>query len=591
MPPNKTGGFLCLMKKFIKTIKIFYIFLLKKKFWVVVLWLLLISAPAASSFSPYFYKLFVDEIPNFQIDVLMKILTLFLVVKTVSVILDAAKYFVGDIITIDALADTQSAVFRHIHTLDFAFHTTKSSGSLISVMKRGEGAFWDLFFSIHHRIVDVLVRFVIMLIFFAGVDTRILWLVTASFLLAILVAIGFVRYNIKFRSDVNDQEDKISGVIVDNMISFETVKLFAKEVFEQKRLLARFTKWKKVVWKYVLSFRGLDFGMGAVTILSSFVILLYAIRLTVQKSITIGDFVLVTTFLQSFYSHLFELVWGMRQIAKSYTDVEKFFGILENDVKVKDSTNPVVLNNVDGELEFKNVSFSYEKGDENALKNVSLKIRQGQTVALVGRSGAGKTTMVKLLLRFFDVNEGKITVDSVDVRDLKKDNLRKFFGVVPQEPILFNNTIRYNISYGKTKATKAEIIAAAKMANIDEFIKGLPKGYKTQVGERGIKLSGGQKQRVAIARMILSDPSIVIFDEATSQLDSENEKMIQDAFWKATKNKTTIIIAHRLSTAMKADKIVVLENGKVIEEGSHNSLIDSDDSLYKYLWDLQTAQV
>jgi ATP-binding cassette subfamily B protein len=302
---------------------------------------------------------------------------------------------------------------------------------------------------------------------------------------------------------------------------------------------------------------------------------------------TIGDFVLVVGFVSAFYPRLFDLVFSFRDIAKNYADIEKYFGVLDYDIQIKDPQKPVDVPGISGEIEFKNVSFSYGERKEDTVSGVDLKVRQGQSVALVGRSGSGKTTLIRLLVRFYDVDKGKITIDDIDIRDFTKANLRSFIGVVPQEPILFNNTIGYNIGYGKEEATKKEIKAAAKMANIDKFIESLPKKYNTQVGERGIKVSGGQKQRLAIARMILSDPEIIIFDEATSQLDSESERLIQEAFWKVVKNKTTIIIAHRLSTAMRADKIVVLEKGKIIESGSHKALLEEKDSLYGYFWDLQ----
>ncbi len=570
-----------------KIFKTFYGFVLKKKFRAMIFGVLLILSPIVSSISPYFYKLLVDNIPSLNIEVLTKILVGLIAIKFLDMIVHASKFFVGDILTINGLIDTQTSVFSHIHSLDFAFHTQKSSGSLISAIKRGEGAFWNFFFSIHYRIIEMGIRFLVMLYFFSQIDSRILVLTVISFVLCIIVAILFVRFNIKFRKDVNDQEDKISGVVVDNMINFETVKLFAKEKWEQERLQNIFKDWKKTVWKFVLSFRGLDFGMGTIINLSTYAIFLYTLKLTISKSITIGDFVLVVTFTQLFFSQLFELVWGLRDIAKSYSDIEKFFGILDNKISVKDPESPKKLLQARGEIKFENVTFAYDESNRNAIKNINLDIRQGQSVALVGRSGSGKTTLTKLLLRFFDVKSGSITIDGINIKDLTKANLRSQFGVVPQEPVLFNNTILYNISYGNNKATKREVVAAAKLANIHKYIRSLPEKYETQVGERGIKLSGGQKQRLAIARMILSNPQIIIFDEATSQLDSESEKLIQEAFWKAAYGKTTIIIAHRLSTIQKVDNIVVLDKGEITEEGSHKSLIENQESLYNHFWNLQ----
>jgi len=281
------------------------------------------------------------------------------------------------------------------------------------------------------------------------------------------------------------------------------------------------------------------------------------------------------------------LVFSLRDIAKTYADIKTYFGLLDNKITVKDPSNPVKINKVSGRINFNKVSFSYINGAQGALNNFSLNIKKGELVALIGKSGSGKTTLIKLLMRFFDTTKGTITIDGINIKDFSKDTLRDFMGVVPQEPILFNNTIAFNIGYGRENATLGEIKAAATLANIDDFIESLTNKYETQVGERGVKLSGGQKQRLAIARMILSNPDIIIFDEATSQLDSESEKLIQDAFWKVREGKTTIIIAHRLSTVARADKIVVMAEGKIKEVGTHQELLKNKDSLYKHFWDLQ----
>ncbi|KKU16126.1 MAG: ABC transporter, ATP-binding protein [Candidatus Woesebacteria bacterium GW2011_GWC2_45_9] len=571
----------------LKTLKTFYAFLFKKRAVAVLFLLAVVAASVAGSILPYFYKLFVDAIPSLDFSKLLSILFAYLGIRVLSLILSSASFFLGDVLTIDASADLRETVFKHLHDLDFAFHTDKSSGSLISAIKRGDGAFWNFYFSIHYRLIDVLVSFVVMLYFFKALDWRIFILVIVSFLFALGVTYFFIKGNIKTRKTANKLEDRISGVVVDNMINFETVKLFAKELRERLRLKKVDRDWKKAVWKYVLTFRGLDIGMGAVINASIFLLFLLALRLTISGELTIGDFVLVVGFSGSFYPKIFELVWGFRDLAKSYSDIERYFGLLDYQVEVKDPKNPIKPKGIKGEIEYKNVSFSYEDKQADAIKNINFTIRQGQSIALVGRSGVGKTTLVKLLMRFYDVDKGSITIDGTDVKRFTKSDLRSLMGVVPQEPVLFNSTIGHNIGYGKVGVTKKEIIAAAKLARIDEFIETLPKKYDTKVGERGIKLSGGQKQRVAIARMILSEPEIIIFDEATSQLDSESEKLIQEAFWKAAKDKTTIIVAHRLSTVMRADKIVVMEEGKIKEMGSHRELLAKKDSLYRHFWDLQ----
>jgi len=576
-----------------KILKTFYAFLFKKKLVATLFLTVIVLSSTTTSIQPYFYKLIIDTLPSFNYQKLLSLLLLLLGVRILRLILDTLSFYFGDVLTIDAIAELRETVFKHLHELDFAFHTDKSSGSLISAIKRGDGAFWSFYFSIHYRLIDVLISFFIMLYFFKALDFRIFMLAIISFLLSLVITKFFIKANIKTRTKVNNQEDKISGVIVDNMINFETVKLFAKELRERARLKKVDKDWKKATWKYVITFRGLDVGMGIVINISIFLLFLLSLKLTLSGDMTIGDFVLVIGFAGSFYPKIFELVWGFRDIAKSYSDIQRYFDLLNFQVKVKDPKKPVKPKTIKGEVKYKNISFSYEDKQADAVKNISLTIREGQSIALVGRSGAGKTTLVKLLMRFYDVNSGKITIDGIDIRDFKKTDLRSFMGVVPQEPILFNNTIGYNIAYGlssktgRITASKEEIVAAAKLARIHDFIETLPKKYNTQVGERGIKLSGGQKQRVAIARMILSDPEIIIFDEATSQLDSESEKLIQEAFWKASKNKTTIIIAHRLSTVMRADKIVVIENGRIREMGSHNKLLAKKDSLYRQFWELQ----
>ncbi|KKQ50306.1 MAG: ABC transporter-related protein [Candidatus Woesebacteria bacterium GW2011_GWD1_38_10] len=573
-----------------KILKTFYKFFFKKRGWAVIFVILIIVSPILESLSPYFFKLFIDEIPSYNYSKLINILVLYLVLRMISMLFDTGKMYVGDILGVDASAETMSTIFSHIHKLDFAYHTTKSSGSLISAFKRGDGAYWNIYFSIHYRVVSVLVRFMVLLYFFKNLDITIFLIIIATFLLTSIVTAFFVKLNIYARRKVNDYEDEISGVIVDNMINFETVKLFAKENWEQQRLIGIQSIWKKAVWKYVYTFRGFDIVMGLIINSSIFLILLLSLQMTIKNEFSIGDFVLVASFLQSFFPHLFDLVWGFRDIAKSYADIQKYFGLLDNEIKIKDPIKPLHPKKLKGEIEFQNVTFAYDKNKNKALKNINLKVRQGQSVALVGRSGAGKTSLVKLLLRFYDPDKGTVVIDGTDIKKFTKSQLRENFGVVPQEPVLFNNSILYNIKYGNSNASKQEVEAAAKIANIHDFINHLPEKYDTQVGERGIKLSGGQKQRLAIARMILSDPEIIIFDEATSQLDSESEKLIQEAFWKAAYGKTVMIIAHRLSTIQRADKIAVLDRGKIVEEGSHKDLLFRGDSLYSHFWELQVKR-
>ncbi|MFH1840584.1 MAG: ABC transporter ATP-binding protein [Candidatus Shapirobacteria bacterium] len=541
----------------------------------------------ATAVQPYFYKLFIDAIPAGNHQHLLQILWFYLAFRLLEVVFDLLTFWLGDLILLPASADLRQAVMKKIQELDFAFHLSRSTGSLISLIKRGDGAFFDLFHSLHHRLFRISIIFFTMLFFLNQINHWIMGIMLISFALNLLLAWFLIRKNITFRRQFNQAEDKVSEVIVDNLINFETVKLFAKENWEQERLRICFDSWLKKLWRYANSFRFIDGGVGVLGNLGLLAILFTGLKWLNQNHLTTGEYVMILGFTASFYPRFFEMIYELRNLAKNHTDIQRYLGILNEETQVKDPPQPVNLSRINGEIEFKDISFSYPEGKKDALKKFSLRLRAGQSVALVGRSGAGKTTIVKLLMRFYDPDQGQITLDKTDIKSFAKSQLRSFIGVVPQEPILFNHTIAYNIGYGADKATEQEIIAAAKMANLHDFIETLPKKYATHVGERGVKLSGGQKQRLAIARMILSNPDIVIFDEATSQLDSESEKLIQEAFWKAVKNKTTIIIAHRLSTVVKAEKIVVMKDGEFAEMGSHRSLLAQKNSLYAGFWRLQ----
>lgn len=572
----------------LKVIRTFYFFVFKKKLIFVSFLFLIITSNILFSLNPVFYKQFIENIPNLNESELIKILFIYMTVRISAVITDMLTYWIGDYILFDAGINARINIFKKVQDLDFAFHNKKSTGSLISAFKRGDSAFFSFFHDIHHKMFGVLINFAVMLYFFSSLNLYIVLMIVCSLVATLLVAKFLISNNVSKRKVFNKEEDEISGIITDNLINFETVKLFAKESWEENKLKTSFISWVKSLWGYANTFRLIDGTMGAIINVSIFLILYATIKETISQKLSIGDFVLITGFLGNFYPKLWDLIWSFRDLAKNYADIEKYFSILDYEVEVKEPENPIKLNNVSGEIEFINVSHSYEGGTKNAIKNLSLKINKGESIAFVGRSGSGKTTITKLVMRFFDPEKGKILIDGVDVKHFTKSNLRSFFGVVPQEAVLFNNTIDYNIGYGSRNLKQSQIRKAAKLANIADFIDSLPEKYNTNVGERGIKLSGGQKQRLAIARMIMSDPDIIIFDEATSHLDSESEKLIQDAFWKYAKNKTTIVIAHRLSTIQKADRIVVLDKGKIVEIGKHKELLSKKNGIYKNLWNIQS---
>jgi len=575
------------VQKMWKTFKTFFKFATGNRLGYAILIATVVISSILENITPYFYKLFVDAIPSLNYQSLFRILLYYILTSIGSLLFIEISFWVGDKITFDAARKVREHIFTWVQDLDMAFHSGKSTGSMISIFKRGDGAFFDFYFVVHHRILDIFVAIVVMFVFFINLDFRIALIALISVVLTLIATRFLIRINIVRRKAFNDEEDKVSAIITDNLINYETVKLFAREKWEESRLNSAFKPWSKKLWNFTLSYRYIDVTLGTIFNVAIFCMLLFSIQATTTLKMDIGSFVLVAGFISILFPRLWDLVWSLRDIAKSYSDIQKYFGVLDNTIEVKDPEKPIKVSHVYGEITFDKVKFTYNNRTKKAIDGISLIIEQGQSVALVGRSGSGKTTLAKLLMRFYDVTSGEILLDGINVKDFTKDKLRSFIGVVPQEPVLFNNTVSYNIGYGKGKAKLGEIRDAARLANIDDFIQSLPQKYDTEVGERGVKLSGGQKQRLAIARMVLSNPDIVVFDEATSQLDSESEKLIQDAFWKARRGKTTIIIAHRLSTIMRADKIVVMENGKIKEVGTHQELLRKKDSLYSHFWNLQ----
>jgi len=582
----------------LQILKTYYQFIFKYRFRYIGFFVVLLVAIGLESLQPFFYKLFVDAITEGNLDSIWFILATLIGVRLVSLGFDIVARWLADWVIIPAARDIRIAVFEKIQALDFAFHLSKSTGSLISAFKRGDTAV----FSIHH-IIDISmaqigIQFMVMLFFLSQVHLLTMFAMIAAVAVNLLATVFLIKYNIKTRAIFNEAEDHLSAVITDNLLNFETVKLFAKENAELSRLKHSFIDWSAKLWSFALSYRLIDGVVGIIGNISFALVMSIGVWQLQQGTISAGDFVMMLGFISNFYYQFYELTFRLKDLAKFMTDIEKYLYILALHESVEDPIEAVVKTSTHGDITFDDVSFQY-KGGKDALNNFDLRIKPGQTVALVGHSGAGKSTVVKLLLRFFDPDSGTISIDNVPITQMTKSQLRSLIGVVPQEPILFNTTIRENICYGvndlynesktgKKVVTDKELIAATKMANAHDFISELPNGYETQVGERGIKLSGGQKQRLAIARMILSNPDIVVFDEATSQLDSESEKKIQDAFWKVTKDKTTLIIAHRLSTVINADKIVVMDQGKIVEVGSHRDLLRQNKK-YASFWKLQTV--
>jgi len=486
--------------------------------------------------------------------------------------------------------DIRLKVFKKLQDLDMSYHISHSTGNTISIFKRGDSAVDDAIVIFHMFLWGPLITFSISLAILWGIHWAFAVSVLVFAIIFIIILQKLLSNNLKWRRAYHEQEDNITGKITDNLMNMITVKHFAKEQWEHNRLTDFFKLWTSNYLDYDKSFRYMDFISNIIATINIVLALFLGYFYFKQNVITIGDFVLLFVMITRINDELRYLVYNYREFNRSLVDVEKYINILEEEPNIKEPETKIKINNINPTIELRKVTFNYPDNTNQVFKNLSFKIKPKEKIALVGKSGAGKTTIITLLLRFYDVVSGGIYINGQNIKDFKKEELRSLFGTVPQDPIMFNETIKYNVCYGKSEATMAELIMACKLANIYNFIDSLPAKFETQVGERGIKLSGGQKQRLAIARVILSNPQIIIFDEATSQLDSESEKEIQDAFWKIAKEKTTIIIAHRLSTVIKADRIIVFDQGKIVESGTHEELLKLNRKYCK-LWKIQSANI
>jgi len=569
-----------------KSLRRFYQFLGKYKWQMLVFLSISALTVTLETIRPYWLKGILDsaQVNNFK--AVFNYLLLFGVSTIGSNWVSALCYYSGDKIMIPLSREIREVIFQKVLELDFAYHVNKNTGSLISAFRRGDSAIYSVFQSIHHELFQVLIALIVTLFFLFRASPDIAISLLVLFIGNIFLIWWLIKINLKYRTDFNNSEDEISGIITDSLINYETVKFFAAEEKERQRLGKSFNDWSKKFWSFANSFRLMDISIGSTSGFGMLFILWLAIK-KLNNGFSLGDLIMVAGFITGFYYQFFNLFFRIRDIAKSITDLDKYFGILDNTTQVPDPIVPQTLQKPLGNLTFKHLAFAYPNHQGRVLDDINLDINVGEKVAFVGRSGAGKTTLIKLLLRFYDVTAGLIEFDGVDIKKFTKSYLRSLMAVVPQEPIMFNNTIRFNLSYGRENAPFKAIKQAAADANILDFIEKLPKRWKSEVGERGIKLSGGQKQRLAIARALLVNPKILIFDEATSNLDSESERQIQSALNSASKNRTVIIIAHRFSTIRNADKIVVLSNGTVVEIGKHRDLIKKG-GLYKMLWTLQS---
>ncbi|MCH2075480.1 MAG: ABC transporter ATP-binding protein/permease [Rhodobacteraceae bacterium] len=476
--------------------------------------------------------------------------------------------------------------FQHIHRLSLRYHISRKTGGLSRVMERGvKGvAFLLRFFlvSIGPLILELVLIGGVLWAFF---DVRYLLVLLGTVVTYVVFTTMVTEWRVKIRRRMNAQDTDANQKAVDSLLNFETVKYFGAERFEAQRYDTAMAGYEDAAIRTTYSLSALNLGQAAIVNCALFAVLCMALFEVRDGSMTVGDFVLVNSYMMQIMMPLNMLGYVYREIRQSLVDMGEMFMLLDEAPEVEDAPDAKPLKIEGGLIEFDKVDFGYEAA-RPILRGLSLTVAPGETVAIVGASGAGKSTIGRLLFRFYDVLDGALRIDGQDVRDVTQESLHAVIGVVPQDTVLFNDTILYNIAYGRAGATREEIEAAAKAAQIHEFIIGLPEGYDAKVGERGLKLSGGEKQRVGIARTLLKDPPILLLDEATSALDTETEHGILDALVAMGEGRSVITIAHRLSTVVDADRIVVLEAGQVVEEGRHDALLASDGR-YASLWHMQ----
>nr|WP_244439485.1 ABC transporter ATP-binding protein/permease [Azospirillum baldaniorum] len=554
---------------------------------VVVALVLLVGAKVANVWVPLFYKRAVDALSPGDAGALVTIplglIVAYGLARVMSLVFAELRDAVFANVAQRTIRKVALSVFQHLHALSLRFHLERQTGGLTRSLERGTRAIETLLryalFSIVPTLVEITLVCVILWRMFDG------WFALATFAtVGSYIAYTFFvsEWRIQFRRAMNETDNKANTKAVDSLLNYETVKYFGNEGHEARRYDQALASYEQAAVKSQRSLSLLNIGQSAIISLGLAVVMGMAARGIVNGTMTLGDFVLVNTYLLQLYQPLnfFGVVY--REIKQALIDVESMVTLLSVDREVADRPGAPPLAITGGELRFDGVEFGYDPR-RPILKGVSFTVPAGRTVAIVGPSGAGKSTIGRLLFRFYDVSGGGILIDGQDIRAVTQQSLRGAIGIVPQDTVLFNDTVYYNIAYGRPGASPAEVEQAARLAHIHNFIMALPDGYETTVGERGLKLSGGEKQRVAIARTILKNPAILLFDEATSALDTHTEREIQANLREVSRGRTTLVIAHRLSTVIDADEILVMEAGRVIERGRHMELL-SRGGAYAALW-------
>ncbi len=479
-------------------------------------------------------------------------------------------------------------VFRHMHALSLRFHLERQTGGLTRDIERGTRAVNSLISYSLYSIVPTLIEVAMVLTLLAvKFDVWFAWITVIALVFYISFTVTVTEWRTKFRKEMNELDSKAHSRAIDSLLNYETVKYFNNEEFEAKRYDENLERYRRAAVKSQSTLSLLNTGQQLVIASGLIAMLWRATQGVVDGRMTLGDLVMVNAFMIQLYIPLGFLGVLYREIKQSLTDLDKMFTLMERECEIADAPAALPLRLADAGVRFSHVNFAYEAA-RPILHDISFEIPAGKTVAVVGPSGSGKSTLARLMFRFYDVQQGQIQIGGEDIRQVAQASVRQAIGIVPQDTVLFNDTVEYNIAYGQPGATHEQVVDAARAAHIHNFIAATPKGYETMVGERGLKLSGGEKQRVAIARTLLKNPPIMIFDEATSALDSANERAIQAELQSVAQNKTTLVIAHRLSTVVDAHEILVMEAGRIIERGNHAALLAANGR-YAQMWALQQS--
>jgi ATP-binding cassette subfamily B protein len=552
----------------------------------------LIVAKMATVGVPLVLKQIVDSLDPSQTDVITLPLALLLgygALRLASSAFNELRDALFARVRYRAMHRLSTRVLDHLHRLSLRFHLERHTGNISRDLERGTQSVSSVLNYMVFNILPTAAEFVLVaVILLSQYPARFAVITFVTVVLYVAFTLAVTEWRMHFRHEMNRLDSEANGRAIDSLLNYETVKYFNNEDYELRRYNSTLNDWEDAGVKSQSTMSMLNFGQGAIIALGVTGIMIYAGKGVADGTMTLGDLVLINTMMLQLFMPLNFLGVIYRALKYALADMDLIIKLLDRDTEIKDKPGARELEVREARVRFENVDFAYQS-DRPILHDVSFEVPPGQRVAIVGPSGAGKSTIARLLFRFYDVTGGRITVDGTDVRDCTQASLRRAIGIVPQDTVLFNDTLGFNIGYARPGADMGDVRRAARLADLDAFIERLPQGYDTVVGERGLKLSGGEKQRVAIARVILKSPPILIFDEATSSLDSRSEQAILKALRSVSERTTTLVIAHRLSTIIDADEILVMDAGRIIERGNHASLLGRD-GLYAHLWQLQQQE-